>query len=212
VFTFCKRIGQPSGATVILFPEEGVTEEEVATTTTTKEARCRRCRGGRLWLRGKMAVVGRGWITAEGREEQRWPTEEEATEGEGSDDVQLLRQEIRKGRLQQWQQWVEKPHEAEEIGGEGSSCGRQFAAVAGCGEEAATEGWLVVTVAERHGRKAAQEEKGRWWPVAGARDRGGLGCSRGDYGGEKKRQRGPVRKRKWGSSVVVGAVETQQET
>ncbi|RWW47718.1 hypothetical protein BHE74_00046261 [Ensete ventricosum] len=69
----------------------------------------RRCRGGWLWLRGKMAAVRRGWTTAEGREEQRWLTEEEAAKGEGSDDVWLLRQERRKGRLQQWQQWETPP-------------------------------------------------------------------------------------------------------
>ncbi|RWW60265.1 hypothetical protein BHE74_00032749 [Ensete ventricosum] len=57
---------------------------------------------------------------AEGRAEQRWP-EEEAAEGEGSDDVRLLRQERRKGRLRQWQQWVEKPQEAEEIRGEAAA-------------------------------------------------------------------------------------------
>ncbi|RRT42957.1 hypothetical protein B296_00027954 [Ensete ventricosum] len=84
-------------------------EEEVATATTTEEARCRRCRGGRLWLRGKMAAAGRGWTTAEGREKHRWPAEEEAAEGEGNGDVRMLRQERRKGRLRQWQQWVEKP-------------------------------------------------------------------------------------------------------
>ncbi|RWW38620.1 hypothetical protein BHE74_00056135, partial [Ensete ventricosum] len=58
--------------------------EEGAMATTVEEARCRHCRGVRLWLRGKMAAVGRGWTAAEGREEQRWPAEEEAAEGEGS--------------------------------------------------------------------------------------------------------------------------------
>ncbi|RZS28305.1 hypothetical protein BHM03_00061916, partial [Ensete ventricosum] len=111
-------------------------EEEVATAAMAEEARCRRCTRGRLWLRGKIVAVGRGWTTVEGREEHRWPAEEEAAEGEGSDDMRLLWQERRKGRLRQWQQWVEKSQEAEEIGGEGSGYDRQLAAVIGHGEEA----------------------------------------------------------------------------
>ncbi|RWV96100.1 hypothetical protein GW17_00041218 [Ensete ventricosum] len=80
-----------------------------ARAATTREKAVVRYRGGWLWLRGKMAAVRRGWTTAEGREEQRWLTEEEAAKGEGSDDVWLLRQERRKGRLQQWQQWETPP-------------------------------------------------------------------------------------------------------
>ncbi|RWW45429.1 hypothetical protein BHE74_00048734 [Ensete ventricosum] len=83
-----------------------------------------------------MVTAGRGWTTVEGREEQRWPSEEEAAEGEGSSDVRLLWQERRKGRLRQWQQWVEKLQEAKEIGGGGSGCGRQLAVATGRGEEA----------------------------------------------------------------------------
>ncbi|RRT50558.1 hypothetical protein B296_00008062 [Ensete ventricosum] len=74
-------------------------EEEVAAAAMAEEARCRRYTGGRLWLQGKMVAAGRGWTTAEGREEHRWPSEEEAAEGEGSSDVRLLWQERRKGRL-----------------------------------------------------------------------------------------------------------------
>ncbi|RZR74242.1 hypothetical protein BHM03_00034194 [Ensete ventricosum] len=55
------------------------------------------------------------------------------------------------------------------------------------------EGWQMATVAGRHGRKAALEEKGRWWPAAGVRDGGGLGCDRGECGIGKKRQQGPTR-------------------
>ncbi|RZR74243.1 hypothetical protein BHM03_00034195 [Ensete ventricosum] len=62
-------------------------------------------------------------------------SEEEATKGEGSGDVRLLQQERRKGRLRQWQQWVEKPQEAEEIRGEGSGYGRQLEVAAGRGGE-----------------------------------------------------------------------------
>ncbi|RRT63606.1 hypothetical protein B296_00042571 [Ensete ventricosum] len=49
----------------------------------------------------------------------------------------------------------------------------------------------MAIVGGRHGRKAALEEKGRWWSATGAGDRGGLGCGRGDCNRGKKRQRGP---------------------
>ncbi|RWW73285.1 hypothetical protein BHE74_00018862, partial [Ensete ventricosum] len=50
---YCGRGGRRGeGASMA---EEGATEEEVA---TTKEARCGRCRGGQLWLQGKMTVAG----------------------------------------------------------------------------------------------------------------------------------------------------------
>ncbi|RZS18863.1 hypothetical protein BHM03_00051190 [Ensete ventricosum] len=72
----------------------------------------------------------------------------------------------------------------------------------------ATKGWPVAIVVGRHGRKAAMEEKERWWPMVEAGDEEGLGYNRGDCGRGKKRQQGLARKRKWGSSVVVSAVET----
>ncbi|RWV84874.1 hypothetical protein GW17_00053381, partial [Ensete ventricosum] len=45
------------GIEVASVAEEGAAEEEVATAATVEEGRCRHCKGGRLWLRGKMAVA-----------------------------------------------------------------------------------------------------------------------------------------------------------
>ncbi|RWV89883.1 hypothetical protein GW17_00047948 [Ensete ventricosum] len=112
---------------------------------------------------------------AEGRAEQRWP-EEEAAEGEGSDDVRLLRQERRKGRLRQWQQWVEKPQEAEEIRGEAAAMADKVTAVEG--RKGGSGGPTRATVAGSD-EEAREEGEGSGSPTraAAAGEGGGYGVS-----------------------------------
>ncbi|RRT33977.1 hypothetical protein B296_00049182 [Ensete ventricosum] len=102
--------------------------------TTVEEAR-----GVRLWLRGKMAAIGRGWTAAEGREEQRWPAEEEAAEGEGSGGY------------------------CDKEGNDAVGQRRGSGVRRGLRQRRATDSWPVAIAAGRHGRKAALEDKGRWW-------------------------------------------------